>query len=199
MAWRIKATTYEACSCAMFCPCNFGPAEPTQGWCSAGLVFAVSEGESDGVDLAGSKVALQAELPGDFLGGIDKARLYLDDALSESQRTELEAIFHGNKGGLWEGMKEAIAQWLPSKVASIQISDGDSTRITVGTEAEFSLEALKTEDGKRTKVVDAMLPTQMGQGPLDLSISSGSRWSDPELRAWEGGGYGAVSTAEWSG
>lgn len=78
MAWTLKGTWYESCSCELFCPCNLGPAKPTQEWCSGLLAFAfafaVDSGESIGVDLGGTRFALHAELPGDFFGGIDRRR-----------------------------------------------------------------------------------------------------------------------------
>ena len=70
------------------------------------------QGSSDGVDLSGARLAMQFELPGDFLGGIDKAKLYLDPSLSTAQRRELDSIFHGAKGGLWGGMRGTIKTWL---------------------------------------------------------------------------------------
>ena len=101
MAWRMRVKMYESCSCKMVCRCTLGPAEPDQGWCSAAIGIEVLEGESDGVDLTGAKVVLGGELPGDFLGGIDKAKMYLDSGLSDEQRRELDAIFQGERGGLW--------------------------------------------------------------------------------------------------
>src|SRR5438477_2509674 len=100
----MRVRIYESCSCKMVCRCTVGPAEPDQGWCSGALGFDVLEGESDGVDLTGARVVLSAELPGDFLSGIDKAKIYLDSALSDEQRRELDAIFHGERGGLWAGV-----------------------------------------------------------------------------------------------
>ncbi len=46
---------------------------------------------------------LHAELPGDFLGGMDKGVRYPDEAAPQAQRDELEAIFRGKRGGAWEG------------------------------------------------------------------------------------------------
>jgi len=80
MAWRMNVRMYESCSCKMVCRCTLGPAEPDQGWCSGAIGVEVLDGESEGVELTGAKLVLLAELPGDFLGGIDKAKLYLDSS-----------------------------------------------------------------------------------------------------------------------
>src|SRR5438132_1242068 len=140
MAWTLKGTWYESCSCKVVCRCNFGPAEPDQGWCSAVLAFTVDSGASNGADLAGTKLVLHAELPGDFLGGIDKALIYLDEASTPEQRNELEAIFQGKRGGVWEGVSGMIAQFLLSKTLPLEVSGGDQPRVKVGDLIEITLE-----------------------------------------------------------
>ena len=61
-------------------PVLFGPAKPDQEWCSGVFGMEVTEGDSDGVDLSGAKLVMHFELPGDFMSGIDKAKLYFDRA-----------------------------------------------------------------------------------------------------------------------
>ena len=197
MAWTLKGTWYESCSCKMVCRCNFGPAEPDQGWCSALLAFSVDAGESNGVDLAGTKAVLHAELPGDFLGGIDKARIYLDQAASQQQRDELEAIFQGNRGGLWEGMRGMIQDFLPSKTAPIEISGGDNPHVKVGDLVDVTMERMRDEAGKQATVVNAPLGASFMVDTLELANATGSA-SDPDLRSWETLGYGAAVPFDWS-
>ena len=84
MAWTMKVNLLESCSCAALCPCVLGPAKPDQEWCSGVFGMEVTEGDSDGVDLSGAKIVMHFELPGDFLGGIDKAKLYLDPSVSDA-------------------------------------------------------------------------------------------------------------------
>jgi hypothetical protein len=197
MAWTLKGTWYESCSCKMVCRCNFGPAEPDHGWCSALLAFSVDAGESNGVDLAGTKAVLHAELPGDFLGGIDKARIYLDQAASQQQRDELEAIFQGNRGGLWEGMRGMIQDFLPSTTAPIEITGGDNPHVKVGDLVDVTMERMRDEAGKQATVVNAPLGASFMVDTLELANATGSA-SDPDLRSWETLGYGAAVPFDWS-
>jgi len=88
------------------------------------LGFSIASGSSNGVDLAGTKLVLHGELPGDFMGGIDKALLYLDESSSPQQRDELEAIFQGKRGGVWEGVAGMIGQFLPSKTVRVEVTGG---------------------------------------------------------------------------
>lgn len=198
MAWRIKARGIEACSCKMVCRCTLGPAEPDQGWCSGSLAWEIDEGQSNGVDLGGVKFILLGDLPGDFLGGIDVARLYIDSS-SDQQRDEVEAIIQGKRGGLWEGMREAIAKWLPTKSAKITMSHGEAPSVTVDGVGSITLQPLEMQDGKRAVLENAPVAVAFGQTRLDLALGTGTKWADSDMRSWESLGYGATSVVEWSG
>ena len=197
MAWRIKATEYESCSCKMVCRCLLGPAEPDQGWCSAALVFSVEEGEAEGVDLAGAKVAVALDLPGDFLGGIDNAKLFFD--AKKDQREQLEMIFQGKRGGVFEGLAAGIRNWLPSDDASIEISGGDKVAIQIGDTAKLALERLKTQAGEQAVLENSPIGAALGFGRIELAMGSGSRAAPAGMRDWESFGYGATTRFEQSG
>ena len=126
MTWHVSGKSTELCSCKMMCPCWLGPeGEPDQGWCSGAFGFLIEKGQSDGVDLSGTRVALAADWPGNFFHGNGTGRLYLDARASEAQRRELEAIFSGKKGGMFEAVFGGIiANWLPAQVAPMSISNG---------------------------------------------------------------------------
>ena len=199
MAMRVKGEAREFCSCKMWCPCWVGPAEPDQGWCSGSLIFTVQEGESDGVELGGLAVAFVADFPGDFFSGNGTARLYLDENADADQRRELEAIFSGKKGGPLEAaLGASITKWLPAKTAMIEFQDGEAPSITVGDVAQAKYQAaLKDPAGRPTEIRDAAAATAFGLGTLNLAHSDGSHWSDPDLRSWESGGSGTLSTFDW--
>jgi hypothetical protein len=200
LAWNIEADLLETCSCAAICPCVLGPAKPDQEWCSGIFAVQVTGGESEGVDLSGVKMVIHFQLPGDFLGGIDKAKLYYDNAVSEDQRRELDAIFHGERGGLWGGMREAIKEWVPSAVTSVDIKNGDNPSVRVEGIGEANLEVMKTESGKATTVSDAAVIEGFGIGAVKVARAT-TKFSDPDLRAWESLGSGTVpvGTISWSG
>ena len=199
MAWTMSINFVESCSCAALCPCILGPAKPDQEWCSAAFGLDITEGSSDGVDLSGAKVVMHFELPGDFLSGIDKAKLYLDPSLSDAQRAELDAILHGEKGGLWGGMRETIKQWLPSTVAKIEFHDGGSPGVKVDGIGEIVLEPIKTETGAQARIVDAPVTSAFGIPTEYLGFARGSGFKDPDLRSWQSLGAGGTTNITWSG
>lgn len=200
MAWTMKSNILESCSCAALCPCLLGPAKPDQEWCSGVFGIEVTEGSSDGVDLSGAKLVMHFELPGDFLGGIDKAKLYLDPSLSEAQRSQIDSIFHGEKGGLWGGMREAIKEWLPSTVAAVQFMGGESPGVKVAGIGQVLLQPIKTEDGSPTKLTNSPIAQAFGMAYEDLAFATGTKFSDPDLRSWESlGAGGLIAGVVWSG
>ena len=199
MAWTMNVDIIESCSCAAMCPCVLGPAKPDQGWCSGVFGIQVTDGNSEGVDLSGAKIVLHFELPGDFVSGIDKAKLYLDPGVSEQQRAEIDAIFHGERGGLWGGMKEAIAQWLPSTVAGIEFSNGSAPGFTVEGVGQVVLQPIAGEDGTKAQIVGAPVMAAFAIASEDLAFAQGTSFSDPDLRSWESLGQGGIAKAVWTG
>lgn len=188
MAWSVSGQSMELCSCEMLCPCWLGPeGEPDQGWCGGVFGFDIREGNSDGVNLGGSKVVFTAIWPGNFFGGNGTGRLYIDEGANTDQRRELEAIFSGKKGGPLEGLFGAIiSKWLPAQATKINIQWGDKPSLNVGSVGQAQLQPMKDPSGRPTKVQGAAALAGFQMESMDLASSKGSRWSDPDLRAWEG-------------
>ena len=193
MAWQISGQIVETCSCAMVCPCIFGPAEPDQGWCGGALVFDIQQGNSDGVNLSGTRMALNFDLPGDFFSGNGTGRVYVGDSANPDQRRELEAIFSGQKGGAFAALSGVLTKVLPTQAASIEVSLGENPSARVGSVGQISLKNIKTEDGKQTTMVNAPLIRPFGIETMNLARGDGSSWSDPDMRSWQSGGTGSIS------
>jgi hypothetical protein len=188
MAWQLSGRSMELCNCKMLCPCWLGPeGTPDEGWCAGAFGFDIERGSSDGVDLSGTKVALAAEWPGNFFGGGGIARLYIGDSASDAQRRELEAIFSGKKGGLFEGLWGAvISRWLPSETTKVDIGWGASPSLKVGSFGQATMTPLKDQAGKATRVEGAAAQAAFQLASMDLASSKGTRWSDPNMRQWQG-------------
>ncbi len=201
MAWNMKVKFLEACSCAQMCPCVLGAAKPDQEWCSGVFVLEVAEGQADEVDLAGAKAVVHFELAGDFLSGIDKARMYYDNGVGDAQRTELDAIFHGEKGGVWGGLREAISEWLPSKVAAINIGGPDGPGATVEGIGQLVFQPITNEAGSPTVISNAPLFGAFAIPSEQLGFTQGTKFSDPDMREWESLGAGGMMSdlLVWSG
>jgi hypothetical protein len=199
MAWQLSGRSVELCSCKMLCPCWLGPeGEPDQGWCGGALGFDIHRGNSDGVDLSGTKVVLAAEWPGNFFGGDGTARLYLEERATPEQRRELEAIFSGKKGGLFEALFGAvISKWLSTETTKIEMGWDASPFLRVGNVGQANLTPLKDATGRPTRVEGAAAMAAFQFASMDLASSKGSHWTDPNLRQWQGDS-GTLHQFNWS-
>src|SRR5207248_4883403 len=131
MAWRIKAKYYEACNCALGCPCNMN-GFPTHGYCEGSIAFQVLKGERDGVDLTGAKVAGAAKWPGAIHEGNGELVVFID--ATPAQRDALVQILTAEDPGLpWEILAATMKQVHGPFFETVEIVDnGNDSRIRVG-------------------------------------------------------------------
>ena len=199
MSWQVTGRSIELCSCKQFCPCWFGPeGEPDEGWCAAFFVYDIQQGNSDGIDLGGTKSALIAHWPGNFFDGHGTARLYLDETTSDDQRRELEEILGGKKEGfisdLWAVV---IDEWLPSQVAKVDVSWDEEPSVGVDALGSATLRPLTNGAGQPTKISGALAQAAMHIDSMQLAGIKESQWSDPGLRSWQAKD-GVIYDFNWS-
>ena len=199
MAWQLEGRMHEFCNCKLLCPCMFDvTAQPDEGWCGSVFTFDIARGAADGVDLAGRKAVIAANIPGTFAEANFTGRLYVDDGASEAQRAALEAIFHGHRGGPWGAVAPAFAAWLSTKTVPITVRWGDRPEITIGEVGRVTSVPRTDSTGRPTQVLatEALEAFQIA-APLQPALTAGSSWSDPDLRAFEGNS-GFLTTFAWS-
>lgn len=140
MAWRIKAKYYEACNCALGCPCNMN-GFPTHGNCEASVAFQVLEGEREGVDLAGAKVAESVKWPGAIHEGNGVVAVFID--ANEAQREALVPILTAQDPGLpFEILAATITEIHGPFFENIDIKDdGTDSHVRVGDKLELKMES----------------------------------------------------------
>lgn len=139
MAWRIKAKYYEACNCALGCPCNMS-GFPTYGTCEGTVTFVVTEGEKDGVDLAGAKVAGGVKWPGAIHEGNGSMAVFID--ATEEQRGPLISILTAEDPGLpWEILAATISDIHGPFFETIEVKDGPDPEIQIGDKYHVKWEA----------------------------------------------------------
>ena len=156
-SWRIKARYYEACNCAYGCPCNFN-GFPTHGNCTGIVAFAVDEGERDGVDLSGLKVATAIDWPKAIHDGNGKMAVFIDSA-SDDQREAIIPILTGQDGGMpWEILATTISEIKGPFFESVEIEDaGTDSRLRVGDKLVVEMETFTNPvSGERHEVHTVM-------------------------------------------
>jgi len=101
--WRISGTYLEACNCEAICPCrtigDTRGGRSTYGDCLGALSWQIERGHVGEVDVAGLAVGLVFRYSDDEPGSPWTFVLYVDDHASPEQRSSLEEIFLGRRGG----------------------------------------------------------------------------------------------------
>ena len=204
MSWNLSARMIESCNCTMLCPCWYGVEELMvfdQDTCATPFLFILEEGQSEGVDLSGSKLVMASVFPGPSLfDGDGTSRLYIDDDTSEEQQRELELIFKGEKGGPMEIIGGLVSEWLPTEVTNINVQEnGDTLTATVGEYGKIESSLLKNEAEQQMimKNVGFTAALQFKDQTGKLAPSN-SRWSDDALPHTFETNSGVRGYAQWS-
>ena len=206
MSWTLKAEMIETCSCNMLCPCWYGVQElmiMDQGWCASALLFRVSEGEFDGLDLGERTVIVAIHFPGPTMFDANgTGRVYVDDGASEDQSIALETILQGIRGGPMEIAKSLTATWLPTQRAAISVqADDGNVSATIGDFGQIASKRLKNEAGEIMTMQNTgfVMAFEFENQTAELAPSDGTRWSDPDMPVMFDAKSGAVGKINWSG
>src|SRR3954447_8198179 len=142
MAWNLRGSYIETCSCELMCPCNTSLDHgATYDFCRVTLVFNIREGTVDGTDIAGSKVAIIADTPKVMTEGNWRVGVFVGDEASDEQFDKLVQVFSGQLGGPMAGLAPLIGEMLGVERAAIEIDDdGLRHSVRVGDGIDFTIE-----------------------------------------------------------
>jgi hypothetical protein len=157
--WRLRGDWFDACKCAIPCPCSFAQ-PPTYGDCEGVLLWHIREGTYGDTRLDELNVAMLASFVGNVWGehSDSYAAIFLDERADEAQRAALQTIFGGQVGG-WpatfnEMFNGEVRGMEFSPVRATFADDLSSWSVEVPGKAEASVEALSgptTPDGARVQ------------------------------------------------
>jgi hypothetical protein len=144
MAWNVKGTYFETCSCDLFCPCNISfDHGATNDYCRATLVFNIAEGEVEGTDVGGLKVVAIFDSPKVMTEGGWKLGVFIDANASDEQMEKLAGVFSGQLGGPMESLAPLVGEMRGVERAPIEIrEDGLSHSVKVGDAIDFEIEEI---------------------------------------------------------
>jgi hypothetical protein len=142
MAWNIKGTYVETCSCDFICPCNASLAHgATYDRCRVTLVFNITDGEIEGTDVGGLKVAAIADTPKVMTEGNWRLGVFVDEAASDEQAEKLLGVFSGELGGPMEALGPLVGENLGVQRAPIELQeDGLRHSVKIGDAIDFEIE-----------------------------------------------------------
>jgi hypothetical protein len=143
MAWNIRGTYFENCSCDMVCPCTTSalsmPADYDR--CEVVLAFNIEEGTVEGVDVNGRRVVLVADTPKMMAEGNWKVGMFVDDGATSEQVEKLAGVFSGALGGPLEVFAALVGEMLGMEQAPIEfVDDGRLHSVTVGNAVDIEIE-----------------------------------------------------------
>ena len=142
MAWRLKGSYVETCSCELMCPCNTSLDHgATYDYCRVVLAFDILEGDVEGSDVGGLKIVLIADTPKVMTEGNWKLGVFVDDQASDEQADKLVQMFGGQLGGPMAALAPLIGEMLGVERAPIEVRhDGLSHSVRVGDAIDFEIE-----------------------------------------------------------
>jgi len=142
MAWRLSGTYFETCSCEVVCPCTASLALGADyDRCKVTLVFNIADGEVEGIDVGGLKVAAIADSPKVMSDGNWRLGVFVDAAANDEQAEKLTAVFGGQLGGPMEALGPLVSENLGVERAAIDVTeDGLRHSVTIGDAIEFEIE-----------------------------------------------------------
>ena len=142
MAWNLTGSYVETCSCELMCPCNLSfDHGATYDFCRVTLVFDIGEGDVDGTDVGGLKVALIADTPKVMTEGNWKLGVFIDERASEEQGDKLVGVFSGQLGGPMAGLAPLVGEMLGVERTRIDVEhDGLRHSVRVGDAIDFEVE-----------------------------------------------------------
>jgi hypothetical protein len=174
-------------------------ATPDEGWCSGVFAFDVQQGNSEGVDLGGTKVVFIADWPGNFWDGGGTARLYIDAAASADQRRELEEVFGGKKSGFIADVWGAVIDsWLPAQTAKIDMGWDGNLSLPVNGLGQATLKPFVDAVSRPATISGAQAQTALHIESMNVASAKDSQWSDSGLHQWQADD-GVIFEFNWNG
>ena|SRR5262245_38302460 len=162
MAWSIKGSYFETCSCELMCPCNFSfDHGATYDRCRVTLVFHITDGDVEGTDVGGVKLAVIADTPKVMTEGNWRLGMFVD-ADSDEQVEKITAVFGGQLGGPMAGLAPLIGEMLGVEKAPIEIvEDGLNHSVRIGDAVDFEVKDIVpfgVETGQPLRLVGMFHP-----------------------------------------
>ena len=142
MAWTLRGSYAETCSCELMCPCNLSfDHGATYDFCRATLAFDIREGEIEGTDIGGLKVVVIIDTPKVMTDGDWRLGMFIDERATDEQADKLGHVFGGRLGGPMAGVAPLVGEVLGIERVPIQFDD-DGLRhgIRVGDAIHFEIQ-----------------------------------------------------------
>jgi hypothetical protein len=142
MSWNLRGSYVETCPCELMCPCSLSfDHGATYDFCRVTLVFNIREGEVDGTQIGGLKVAMIADTPKVMTQGNWRLGVFVDEKATDLQFDRLVKVFTGQLGGPMAALAPLVGEVLGVERAAIDVrDDGLRHSVRVGDVIDFEIE-----------------------------------------------------------
>lgn len=162
MAYRLEGRLLEVCNCKVLCPCWIGE-DPDNGTRDTIVAWHFDKGTIDGVDVAGTTIAVVAHVPGNILKGNWRAAVYVSDKASAKQEEALLKVYTGKLGGPVADLVKLIGEVVSVEKVPITFDvKGGKGTIKIGDAAYAELEPYQGATGGQTTLSDTVFSTVPG-------------------------------------
>src|SRR5213083_1021192 len=197
MAWNLKGSYVETCSCDLICPCNASfDHGATYDYCRVTLVFDIREGEVEGTDISGLKIAAIADTPKVMTEGNWRLGIFVDENATDEQADKLVKVFTGQLGGPMGALAPLVGEMLGVERAAIDVrDDGVLHSVRVGDGIDFEIKDIVpfgVETGEPVRIQGTSHPVTS-----DLTVAETKR-SRINAFGIEYEGKSGFSTSEFS-
>ena len=142
MSWDLRGSYFETCSCELMCPCNLSfDHGATYDFCRVTLLFNIRQGQVEGTDIAGCKVAIIADTPKVMTEGNWRLGVFIDERATDDQLDKLVKVFSGQLGGPMAALTPLVGEMLGVERATIDVDeDGLRHSVRVGEVIDFEIQ-----------------------------------------------------------
>ena len=199
-AYKVRAMSVEACSCAHACNCQF-VGTPTEGLCEFIIGYDIKEGRFGDVDLTGIRFVVAAKYPGAIHEGNAHVALFVDQRTRPEQVQALATILTGQAGGMpWEALAGTIGKLEGPIMAPIEMSiQGQRGRVRVPGAIELETTPIKDAVSGEEKEVHIVYPRGgffWNEG--NVVTTATMRVDHPSLRMSWPAKYAATAEVHWT-
>jgi len=197
MAWNLKGSYVETCSCDLICPCNATfDHGATYDYCRVTLVFSIREGEIEGTDIGGLKVAVIGDTPKVMTDGNWRLGAFIDERATDEQAEKLQQVFLGQLGGPMAALGPLVGEVVGVERVPIDVQDdGVRHSVRIGNVIDFEIQDIVpfgVETGQPVRFQGMFHPVAS-----DLTIAEATRSSINAFGIQYEGKTG-LSTSEFS-
>lgn len=163
MAWSLKGSYFETCSCDLMCPCNLSfDHGATYDYCRVTLVFDIREGQIEGTDVSGLAAAVIADTPKVMTEGNWRLGMFVDESATDEQLEKLTGVLSGQMGGPMAALAPLVGEVLGVERTPIEVvEDGLRHSVKIGDAIDFEIEDIVpfgVETGEPVRLVGMFHP-----------------------------------------